>query len=499
MARSVRLRRWQKQALDLLGDRDRPGLPGGRHARRRARRPSPSPRPSSTCAANPGRPARGGGADQPPQAAVGARAAPLRAAPRAAVGVDGRPAARPTCTASSSPTSRWRPTPTPSGAIAERCLRGPRRAPPRRRRAGLGRRASARPSSAPPRRLALSGTPFRCDTHAIPFVQLPTSTRPRPTTSTATARRCADGRVVRPVYFPRIDGFMEWVAPDGARARRQLRRRPRPARARPSACAPRCQPRRRVAAGGAAPRPTSGCTEIRQVAARRRRARHRHRPGARPRHRRPAAPALPGRAAVVPRPTTRRRRPASPTSPRATTRGSSPCAWCRRASTSPACASACSPPRPPPSCSSARPSAGSCAGHRACRRQSGPGCSSPTTRACAPGRPASPSSAATRLRPEREDDDDGSRRRGALDERRRRAARRSSCRCSRVLVAREVLDRSQQLASVFDDDPDDDGATRRSTTAASPIELPLPPPPGRGPLVTIQLPPRTGRPAAWPR
>jgi superfamily II DNA or RNA helicase len=26
----------------------------------------------------------------------------------------------------------------------------------------------------------------------------------------------ADGRVVRPVYFPRINGFMEWVAPDGS-------------------------------------------------------------------------------------------------------------------------------------------------------------------------------------------------------------------------------------------------------------------------------------------
>jgi superfamily II DNA or RNA helicase len=26
----------------------------------------------------------------------------------------------------------------------------------------------------------------------------------------------ADGRVVRPVYFPRINGFMEWIAPDGS-------------------------------------------------------------------------------------------------------------------------------------------------------------------------------------------------------------------------------------------------------------------------------------------
>ena len=48
-----------------------------------------------------------------------------------------------------------------------------------------------------------------------------------------------DGGVVRPVYFPRIDGHMEWVGPDGTEycGRRSTTRSTRPAPA--SACAPR--------------------------------------------------------------------------------------------------------------------------------------------------------------------------------------------------------------------------------------------------------------------
>ena len=64
------------------------------------------------------------------------------------------------------------------------------------------------------RRLALSGTPFRSDTRAIPFV--------RYTVEEAVADfeygygdALRDGGVVRPAYFPRINGFMEWTAPDG--------------------------------------------------------------------------------------------------------------------------------------------------------------------------------------------------------------------------------------------------------------------------------------------
>ncbi len=65
------------------------------------------------------------------------------------------------------------------------------------------------------RRLALSGTPFRSDVSAIPFV------RYRHEEAVADYEygygdALADGGVVRPVYFPRIDGMMEWTAPDGS-------------------------------------------------------------------------------------------------------------------------------------------------------------------------------------------------------------------------------------------------------------------------------------------
>jgi superfamily II DNA or RNA helicase len=66
-----------------------------------------------------------------------------------------------------------------------------------------------------PRRLSISGTPFRSDTRGIPFV--------RYVLDEAVADyeygygdALRDGGVVRPVYFPRIDGHMEWTAPDGS-------------------------------------------------------------------------------------------------------------------------------------------------------------------------------------------------------------------------------------------------------------------------------------------
>lgn len=63
-------------------------------------------------------------------------------------------------------------------------------------------------------RLCLSGTPFRSDQSTIPFVRYEGELA------------CADyeygygdalrdRRVVRPVHFPRINGHMEWTAPDG--------------------------------------------------------------------------------------------------------------------------------------------------------------------------------------------------------------------------------------------------------------------------------------------
>ena len=68
------------------------------------------------------------------------------------------------------------------------------------------------------RRLCLSGTPFRSDTASIPFVRYEETggggeAQPDFTYGYADALR--DGGVVRPVYFPRFDGLMEWSAPDG--------------------------------------------------------------------------------------------------------------------------------------------------------------------------------------------------------------------------------------------------------------------------------------------
>ena len=66
-----------------------------------------------------------------------------------------------------------------------------------------------------PRRLALSGTPFRSDTHAIPFVRYQ-GDEAVPDYEYGYGDALADGGVVRPVYFPRIDGMMEWSAPAGS-------------------------------------------------------------------------------------------------------------------------------------------------------------------------------------------------------------------------------------------------------------------------------------------
>ena len=64
------------------------------------------------------------------------------------------------------------------------------------------------------RRLALSGTPFRSDVHAIPFVRYHDDEAVADF-EYGYADALRDGGVVRPVYFPRIDGMMEWSAPDG--------------------------------------------------------------------------------------------------------------------------------------------------------------------------------------------------------------------------------------------------------------------------------------------
>lgn len=65
------------------------------------------------------------------------------------------------------------------------------------------------------RRLALSGTPFRSDTAPIPFVRY-VADEAVPDFRYGYAEALADGGVVRPVRFPRMDGQMEWRDRDGA-------------------------------------------------------------------------------------------------------------------------------------------------------------------------------------------------------------------------------------------------------------------------------------------
>ena len=65
------------------------------------------------------------------------------------------------------------------------------------------------------RRLSLSGTPFRSDTSAIPFVEYHLD-EARADFEYGYGDALSDGGVVRPVYFPRIGGHMEWIAPDGS-------------------------------------------------------------------------------------------------------------------------------------------------------------------------------------------------------------------------------------------------------------------------------------------
>jgi superfamily II DNA or RNA helicase len=65
------------------------------------------------------------------------------------------------------------------------------------------------------RRLSLSGTPFRSDTRAIPFVRYQ-GDEAIPDFEYGYGDALRDGGVVRPVYFPVVGGVMEWTAPNGA-------------------------------------------------------------------------------------------------------------------------------------------------------------------------------------------------------------------------------------------------------------------------------------------
>lgn len=65
-----------------------------------------------------------------------------------------------------------------------------------------------------PVRLCLSGTPFRSDQSAIPFVRY-VGEEAEADYEYGYGEALRDRRVVRPVYFPRINGRMEWTSPDG--------------------------------------------------------------------------------------------------------------------------------------------------------------------------------------------------------------------------------------------------------------------------------------------
>jgi superfamily II DNA or RNA helicase len=65
-------------------------------------------------------------------------------------------------------------------------------------------------------RLCLSGTPFRSDTRAIPFVRYDDEGLARADLEYGYGDALGDGGVVRPVRFPRTDGRMEWLASDGS-------------------------------------------------------------------------------------------------------------------------------------------------------------------------------------------------------------------------------------------------------------------------------------------
>jgi superfamily II DNA or RNA helicase len=68
------------------------------------------------------------------------------------------------------------------------------------------------------RRLSLSGTPFRSDATKIPFVRYDATAEGDQAHADYTygyADALRDGGVVRPVYFPRVDGQMEWSTPAG--------------------------------------------------------------------------------------------------------------------------------------------------------------------------------------------------------------------------------------------------------------------------------------------
>ena len=65
------------------------------------------------------------------------------------------------------------------------------------------------------RRLLLSGTPFRSDRNPIPFVEYDAWGQAVADHVYGYDDALRDGGVVRPVFFPALNGHMEWTTPDG--------------------------------------------------------------------------------------------------------------------------------------------------------------------------------------------------------------------------------------------------------------------------------------------
>ena len=371
----------------------------------------------------------------------------------------------PTCTASSPPTSRWPP--------IRRCSRRSRAAP-----------SSCSTSSTMPARTARGATAMRRRVRAAPGGGSPCrARRSGPTRARSRSSRydgdqavpdfeygygeaLDDRRVVRPVYFPRINGQMEWTAPDGAIHAATLRRSARRARWRASGCAPRCRSRAMAARG-----PRAANAQLDRCAPARSPTRRGLVIATDQEHARGIARILRlelrtcGAARDLRRPgrVGRDRRFAAGTDP-----GSSPCGWSPKASTSRGCASASTRRRPRPSSSSARRSAGSCAGRAACRA-SAPGCSSPTTRGCGRTRPASPSSAATRCAATSASDEEP-----PVEEQRDRGRRGADVALRRHLGGR---DRPGRACRPRDGTSSTSSTTERTTGSSSTL---APPPPLSG-------------------
>ena len=190
-----KLRAWQAEALGAL-PRDRPArLPRRRDPRRRQDHVRP-PRRRRTAAGAGGAPHHRRGPHRAPQDAVGGRRRDASASGSTPAPEDGkRGRSRQYHGVAVTYAQRRRDAGLPDAHVRRDDARDPRRGPPRRRRAELGRRDCARPTDAT-RRLAPDAAPRSAATTApIPFVAYAPGERGAasraPTTTTATAVRWA--------------------------------------------------------------------------------------------------------------------------------------------------------------------------------------------------------------------------------------------------------------------------------------------------------------------